>query len=301
MSAPDTASDTAPDTVSHTGSQIDPTAYSRDLPFHHVLMTRFNLATPGREFSIRTQPGWLEGRFDLFERYCLPSVAAQSSRDFEWIIYFDIDTPQVFKDRITTLQKVFPFRAFYTPMFGQTGWQDSIRSEIAPTTPLLLTTRLDSDDALANTFFERLHAEIEAGGQSSGIYNFRQGLIRRGEAVYKMVHDSNPFFSVLEPNDAAIRTAPGIHHMAIHEAGAVVQIEGAPAWMQVVHETNVSNRVRGWRMVPDASLRAHFPTAAVEGLKPPSLTERALEAVMGPVRRGRDRIVALIPRKKGAM
>ena len=297
MKIPDTGSDEG----TNSGSQTEAKPSRRDAPFHHVLMTRFNLATPGREFSIRTQPGWLEGRFDLFEQYCLPSVAAQTSHDFDWVIYFDIDTPQEFKDRIATLQKVFAFRAFYTPMFGRTGWQDSIRSEIAPRTPFLLTTRLDSDDALATTFFERLHTEIAVQGHAPGAYNFRNGLIRRGEAVYKMAHDSNPFFSFLEINDAAIRTAPGIHHMAIDETGPVVQIDGPPAWMQVVHDTNVSNRVRGARIVPDAAVTSHFPAAAVAGLQPPTFVERLHEAVMGPLRRLRDRLVALIPRKKGAM
>lgn len=272
-----------------------------EAPFRHVLMTRFNLATPGREFSIRTQPGWLEGRFELFERYCLPSVAAQTRRAFDWIIYFDVDTPQVFKDRIVALQEVFPFRAYYTPLFPETGWRDSIRSELDPQEGLLLTTRLDSDDALAVDFFERLHAEIAAKGHAPGAYNFQQGLIRSGPAMYQMAHDCNPFFSYLEPNAGDFRTAPSIHHMRIADAGPVFQIAGAPAWMQVIHDTNVSNKVRGWRVAPSPALEASFPPETVAGLAPLSLVERVSEAVLGPARALRDALVAMIPRKKGPL
>ncbi len=52
------------------------------MAFTHLILTRFNLATPGRESAIRNRPGWLAERFDLFERICLPSVASQTCRDF---------------------------------------------------------------------------------------------------------------------------------------------------------------------------------------------------------------------------
>ncbi len=41
----------------------------------HVLLTRFNLPTPGVEGLIRAREGWLQDRIELFELYCAPSVA----------------------------------------------------------------------------------------------------------------------------------------------------------------------------------------------------------------------------------
>ncbi len=46
------------------------------------------------------QSGWLEDRVELFERYCLPSVAAQTDRRFSWIIYFDPQSPAWLRQRI---------------------------------------------------------------------------------------------------------------------------------------------------------------------------------------------------------
>ena len=93
--------------------------------FTHVIQTRFNLATPGRELAIRTQPGWLLERFQLFELWCLPSVAAQTSRNFTWLIYFDEGTPEVFRKRIANLQRVFPFVPVFTGLFPGDGWARS--------------------------------------------------------------------------------------------------------------------------------------------------------------------------------
>ena len=59
----------------------------------HVLLTRFNLPSKGHESLVRAQENWLKNRVMLFERYCLPSVLAQTCRSFSWIIYFDPESP----------------------------------------------------------------------------------------------------------------------------------------------------------------------------------------------------------------
>ena len=93
-------------TVTSAGEEI---GMRRGVDFTHVIMTRFNMPTPGRESHIRSRPGWLAGRFELFERYCLPSIAAQTTRDFHWVVYFDVETPPEFRARIEACRAVFPF------------------------------------------------------------------------------------------------------------------------------------------------------------------------------------------------
>ena len=41
----------------------------------------------------------------LFEQYCLPSIANQTCKEFEWIVLFDSKTPDIFKERIRELQE----------------------------------------------------------------------------------------------------------------------------------------------------------------------------------------------------
>jgi len=262
--------------------------------FNHVVMTRFNLATPGRELALRTAHDWLSHRFGLFENYCLPAMIEQTSRNFNWIIYFDENTPDEFRHRVEINQKKFPFVAYYTGLFEAEGWARSIRECFPSDEPLLLSTRLDNDDALARDFVSRLQTAIAEQGFTHGAYNFRNGLIRKKHRVYAHRHTSNAFFSLLEPNGQGILTASSLKHMDISNKIAVHQIEGPPAWMQIVHERNVSNKVRGWLLAPEP-IKGRFAGAAVDGLTPFSFPRLVWEnLVLGPIRASRDLIASTL-------
>ncbi|MEM7644922.1 MAG: glycosyltransferase [Pseudomonadota bacterium] len=250
----------------------------------HVILTRFNLATPGRESAIRNQPGWLRGRFDLFRDWCLPSVAAQSTRDFRWIVLFDEETPGAFRDEIGALQADFPFDAYFTPLFPADGWRRCVAEVVAPTAPMLLTTRLDNDDALSVDHVARVQAAV--GGPERRAWNVTNGLIRQGDGLWQVTHPKNAFFSLLEPWGPEAVTACAIPHMDLPDHVPVTQIGGPPGWLQVVHGGNVSNKVRGRRVGPD--MGAAFGGIGLDGVRPPGWSERAVEAVMGPLRGLRD-------------
>lgn len=258
----------------------------------HVIQTRFNLATPGKESDIRNQPGWLRRRFELFEAHCLPSLAAQTARDFHWVIYFDDQTPAEFRARIDALRAIQPFTPYYTANFPAEGWPRSIR-EVFPERPgWLLTTRVDNDDGLSVDYVARAQAALRDGPPVRGALNFRDGLILRAGRVYAHTHPCNAFFSWFEPDDAAMRTALSIQHMHLAEAGPIRQIVGAPAWLQVVHEVNVSNKVRGWRVDP-AVARGLFAEAALGRLESPGAVALAFENLaLAPMRAARDAALA---------
>lgn len=261
------------------------------MPFRHVLMTRFNLATPGKESDIRNRPGWLAERFELFERICLPSVAAQTCTAFDWIIYFDEGTPEPFRERIAACQRVFPFHAYFTGLFPGSGWPRSVREVLGVETGLLLSTRLDNDDALAADFVERLHAAVAERGAPPGSWNFTNGFVVGSARAYALAHPANPFFSWLEPVGPDMRTAPSIMHLDIADHGPVFQIGGPGAWAQMVHGGNVSNKLRG-QLVDPAALAGRFPAAVTEGLEPISAGTLLFErAVAEPARRLRDTLL----------
>ncbi len=262
--------------------------------FQHIILTRFNLATPGREFSLRTQPDWLEHRFGLFERYCLPSFAAQTETNFRWILFFDEGTPDVFRRRIETLQQEVPFVAYFTGLFDSGGWARSVHEKFPSDEPLLLTTRIDNDDALPRDFVARLHQAVADKDHALGTYNFRNGLIRKGRHLYALQHESNAFFSLLEQAGPDIRTASSIAHMEIAADGPVHQIDGTPGWMQIVHERNVSNKIRG-QLCDPAEARDLFAGGAGQDLDAPPRLQRLLDAAaQAPVRRIRDRLMTAL-------
>ena len=264
----------------------------------HLMLTRFNVASPGREQAIRLKPGWLDDRFELFRKLCLPGVASQTRQDFEWFIFFDEQTPDRYRDEIARLQTIYPFRAKFTPMFEM----DKIVPELVQRggdAEWLLTTRLDSDDVLAVDHVSRLRELFDTPRRQ--VVNFRRGAILsiKGEKpqLYRVADDSNPFASLMEPMTADAGTIWAVKHVEIDRIAPVLQVEGAPAWLQVVHGGNVSNRVKGVR-VPVVSLAAVFPyLSTVQGLdeKPHDIV--LSNSVMGPLRQGREVARAML---KGA-
>lgn len=276
-------------------------------PFVHVLQTRFNMATP-KEAGFRNQPGWLQGRFDLFEAWCLPSVAAQTvaaGRDFVWIIYFDKDTPAPFRDRIEALREQVPFLPFYTGLFAASGWPQSLRRTLGDLPGFVLSSRLDNDDALAFDYMERTASAarqaLVQGPRPDGTAIARTGIvitngfIRSDRGAYALAHPVNAFTSWLERSDSdeALKTALGIDHMAAADEGPLVQVPGPGGWLQIVHGGNVSNKVRGRRVAPEA-LAGRFLPGALEGLQPVGPLALAAEnAVLTPLRGLRDRLSAL--------
>jgi hypothetical protein len=273
----------------------------RGVDFTHVIMTRFNMPTPGRESQIRSRPGWLAGRFDLFERYCLPSIAAQTTRDFHWVVYLDEETPPEFRERIEACRAVFPFVPYFTGFFPAEGWPRSLRELLGQPTPWLLTTRFDSDDALAVDHVARLQAAVETAAPTARTsFNLTHGVVIEDGRVYAHAHPSNAFASWLEPWDGSARTCMSINHMRMAEHGQVLQVGGPAAWLQVVHGGNVSNKVRGRRVGPEV-VRDRFPPEVPGRLRASSATGIALEnLLLTPLRTTRDTAVALLRGQRAA-
>ena len=259
----------------------------------HAILTRFNLATPGQESTLRNRMGWLERRFDLFEQYCLPSMAAQTERNFRWIVLFDENTPQAFRDRIDADRRICDFIPHFTGLFPAEGWLQAVREHVIEPSEWLLTTRLDNDDALSLDHVMRLHTAVSGRPPRRGAFNFTRGYILDGGRLYALEHPRNAFFSWLEPFDPDARTASSIAHMKIDQHGPVVQIPGPGAWLQVIHGENVSNKVRG-RRVPPEDAASRFPPEILKRMAPAAPAAVIAENVLlTPLRAFRDRILGL--------
>ena len=75
---------------------------------------------------------WLEHRFEVFERYCLPSVAAQTSGNFTWLCLFDAATPESCRRRIEGYKARCPqFEAVYYTAAQAANLTENLRTTIA--------------------------------------------------------------------------------------------------------------------------------------------------------------------------
>ena len=209
----------------------------------HVLLTRFNLPSKGPESFIRAQEGWLERRVELFENYTIPSVAAQTVAGFHWIVYLDPDSPRWLLDRLAP----HVASGAFTPIFREeVTWRDvgaDVRQLTGAQGNLLITTNLDNDDALATNFMERIQ-RLAKPGEATALF-LERGLISAGERAYLWRDRDNAFCSVAEPWSPEPTTAWRDWHIMLGRHLPVRRAAGAPAWLQVVHRENVSNRVRG--------------------------------------------------------
>lgn len=217
--------------------------------FNHVILTRFNIrfvedpAAP----SIGVDPAWLAERFDLFERYCLPSILAQSEQRFSWIIFFDSATPEPFAERARALAALRPgiFPVFCDrlplPVVKQT-----IRDILPEPPEWLLTTRFDNDDGLHVDFVASLQASQRF--TRTEFLNCPAGIILQGERAYLQRHPSNAFISLSEPFSDFGTIFSINRHVYASDTHPVRQVDPSPKWLQVVHDSNISNRVRGWRV-----------------------------------------------------
>ena len=220
--------------------------------YSHFIITRFNLnlyAQDKHDLPTRTDR-WLEHRFEVFERYCLPSVAAQTSGNFTWLCLFDAATPESCRRRIEGYKTRCPqFEAVYYTAAQAANLTENLRTTIAPPPPppkLLITTNLDNDDAFSSDVVELLQRELRpAPGKRiySLLYGYQYFTDRR--FALKMRYTNNHFLTLAEPFDAHTETIISYRHTkAIRQLPTTYLSTARGKWLEIVHEDNVSNDFR---------------------------------------------------------
>lgn len=223
--------------------------------FGHFILTRFNVPLqfdlpPGRQ-AVRAglDPGWLARRFELFERVCLASVARQTVRDFDWLVFMDEATPETFRGRLAALAAAHPFlQPVYCSQFAEATVLPEIRRRETPG-GLRITTRLDNDDAIHPRLVERVRriAQRRAPRQDllRGFYvSFPLGCCERDGDFYLQRYRYNPFASYVSAPETE-RTVLGADHRYVADVAPVVFDWTRPMWCQTIHGENVANRLRG--------------------------------------------------------
>lgn len=230
----------------------------------HVLLTRFNLPSKGFESIVRAKDGWLRNRIQLFETYCLPSVIAQSQKNFHWIIYLDPQSPAWLVQRIGELSVGGRFHPIYREEVDALDLLKDIRDVTGQSAKHLLTTNLDNDDGLSSDFVARVQA-IEAPELPSVVF-FTAGLVKCNNSLFLRTDRRNAFCSVLSDWNEPT-TCWSSWHDQIGKTMPSIRVEGTPGWLQVVHGLNVSNRTRGRLVSPTKFIHA-FPGLMLDVQEP---------------------------------
>ena len=218
---------------------------------NHFILTRFNLRLwrQDKNGSLVRTVEWLEHRFALFERYCLPSVAAQSCKDFQWIVLFDSKTPEAFRERIEGYRSLCPqlIPVFVEPENGR-YFANIFRGEVSKrlNADHVITTYLDNDDALAVGFVEdvqRRAATLPDGTFISYVDGYQYYTDR--SYMMRIHYPRNHFVSVVESgNPLTLKTIYGYgsHYYLDSIPGSKIErVSSCPLWCEVIHDRNMGN------------------------------------------------------------
>lgn len=209
----------------------------------HILLTKF--AVPFEPHNPRTRyvkdPHlYWSKRLYLFKKYTVPSVRAQRFKDFEWYIIVSHKFPKMSK-----YWKILESASEFGKLLPIEGWWNEKQPEIGEALRAyhykedwITTTRLDSDDIIANDFMERVH--IGATHNEEWL-TFPYGFMLRGNDLYSRKYYTNPFLTYVEEVDTEIKSAFHVSHI---RARNLIDISGKyPAWIQVDHGDNIKNLV----------------------------------------------------------
>ncbi|MDB4984005.1 MAG: hypothetical protein JWM20_184 [Patescibacteria group bacterium] len=221
------------------------------MSYQHFLITRFNIrATYAKLRDPNNNPmnlildsAYLENRFRLFETYTFPSIKNQTSQNFKWIILFHKETPAAFKEKIQGLKKQYDFIDLY---FGddEPFRFEKFIDDSGYKNEWFITSRIDNDDMFDNQYMEAVQTYAEDNLRRC-IVSLEKGqqLDLRTDITHEFNAKNNHFLSMIAPKDGCILQ---YNHSKIFESGEEVVLlpSSKPMWIEIVHESNVSNEVR---------------------------------------------------------
>lgn len=238
---------------------------------HQLLLTRFNIRTSGVGYSEEQSPDWLEERFDLFGRYCAPSIAAQTEEDFDWIIFCDEHTPPEILERIRAYDSRIRIALFVyrppapsggdasqpvSPVIPSPARDDKVLStlqvfpHVRPDAEIVVASRVDNDDALSRHAMKRVREHIDqfiASRHDQWLYNPMLGykFDHQTRRLYPAEKHNSAFLTMFERKIGDVRPRGPFagNHSLMHEQYPSYQDVGARLWLMVIHGGNVLNGI----------------------------------------------------------
>lgn len=232
-----------------------------------IVLTRFNLAIKfnysrsDTEIPVWSDKPWLdeeylEKRFRIFEKYTFPSLLGQTDKNFEWIVMFHKDTPELFKEKIHEFEMRMPK---FKPMYFDDEeckrlYHESVRNYIKENyVGDIITTRIDNDDILHKTFIEDCKKQF-INVEKTTVLTYVNGYQydSRNNTVINYEFYSNHFLSLYVPYGQEIEQILSFDHSHIYK---VIEEKGfdkiekhtqIPMWIEIISQTNCSNHLK-WR------------------------------------------------------
>src|ERR1044072_4130742 len=198
----------------------------------HLIETRFSVSV-GPESAFQSR-AWLRERLEVLREFPFPSLVAQTSEDFTWLLFCDQSADGGMIEELRPHQRDLPFmRLEMTSAERRMGM--AVQSLVSPGTDVLITTRLDSDDAIADRYVESVQAyadQLHHSGWPSLLVNFPRGhrLDVKNEELYRGHMPNSMFHSLLEkPRLSPVRSVMAGGHVNLHHSHPTHQDEAIVA------------------------------------------------------------------------
>lgn len=231
----------------------------------HLLETQFSVSM-GRELT----RAWLDERLGLLRKFTMRAVEAQTTDTFTWLLLCDENTDAAILEELREEERRLPCLRIALTSDQRTPL-DVLRGEVQPETDVLITTRLDSDDMIADGYVRAIQDYAGSFHRSSYealLVNFPHGYrldVREGKLFEDWMPNSS-FHSLFErPTMGPPQTVRNVNaaHIRLHHHYPTQQDESMPAWLIVVHGGNLINCVDpDDRELPRGSLPAGFSLQA---------------------------------------
>jgi hypothetical protein len=216
----------------------------------HFLLMRWNLPASLHHSSLArvTNPHWQVRRRELFQQYCLPSVARQTVADFTWLLFV---YPSIMSEAEIRWFQAQDERLHVVPVDDprSTGVPEAREAvaRLVSRDECVITTRLDSDDILHSDHLRNVRVEFCGNRRVVEFINgFYYDIMR--DKLRQVREPQNAFVSVLEPVDG-LRTAWGWGHHEIARDNDILYLE-EPGWIALVHDHNTTTYLWGDRLSP---------------------------------------------------
>lgn len=229
--------------------------------FQHFIVTQFNLRNfPKAENSeYHKWVDWTRERVKLFEEYCLPSVLNQSEQNFTWILYFDNETPEEFSGFLKKMNSYPNIVIHYCN--GASGFQNDymspILSRMSSCSDWVVTSRMDNDDCVHKDMVRGIQNNIQFKHKFMVSLASGYALNEQTKKLAHYYYPMSPFLTIVEQSDKAQGVFEKGHtqwpklrlgilreletEWLSRKSRTVRFVLRKPMWVQVIHQTNVSN------------------------------------------------------------
>lgn len=224
--------------------------------FNHFIITRFNLKQSIWEkdkmgYNVNNND-WLENRYALFETYCFSSMIHQTLKNFKWLVYFDTNTPLIYKEKNKSLQLKLPnFTPIYVSSFldFEKELPNDIEQYCSEQCDFILTTRLDNDDCFHKQAVHVIQQHFKPIDKA--IIDLKNGLVLKVFEDHKLAlkkeTTSGPFITLIERYTSSNKplTVYNREHLQWIGTATFIDVTMDYYWLQIIHKRNISNILKG--------------------------------------------------------